>query len=717
MGTISDQINTAFRDYATAGVASSGAHEVIKSEVREIGPLIEAAIANAGLGALVDVVYATRAELDADLAYDPDTVALVYGDATDANNDLYIKVGASGAGSWTLTTALHDIIEGLAQPYVDAAEAAQAAAEAAQDEVEAALSPLSDAIDVIEANVADIRHDDDFLARLADRALIPVAAYVDPGFGGASAGTFKAPWKTLADAISNTTAGDTIALMGEKPGGEPYVYLPATISTLSSRNVISYGGGGKAVIEGTADLSGETWTDNGNDVWYCDYTREEISKPGAITGSNVTLPQAFYENTALAWVRGNGSQAANITALESEESGFCYVSQTGSAEDILAATATTDVRIYVKLPGGIDPNGEDVRASTRSKATNFGAYRYNDLIFRGGDSKDLTGVGVYTEFPQMDNVEGQNAGEHIFVGLPRIRGRLKARGAIYTGRSGASLGRATVNAVTVYSNTDNGNYDCYIDYIDAENIIYAMFGHGVQSFRNLDIGRIRAINLQNIISSLLADGTRNPIFTGTFTIGEMYGRNIDQALDVAGNMVVSGVDVVFEDTPLDPTRQQLLVLQGTAPEITISGKCVFTLALGAGKARYLLRRNTDGTHTAPLVIFDAFTDESAAGYKGRNSRGGVTNENRIVIRNNSTLGDMMDQGAGTNWPSSFYLGPGCTSGFGDRTGPDCDTALAAAGLVEDEALALAGTEGYFYLDPQSTIVDRSDNVLSAPGWK
>ena len=123
MGGIADQINTAFRDYVTDGVASSGANEVDKAQVRAVGPLIEAAIGSAALGALVSVVKDTRANLNADLAHAADAVALVYGDATDANNDLYIKVGASGSGSWTLTTTLHDLMEALGQPYVDAAEA------------------------------------------------------------------------------------------------------------------------------------------------------------------------------------------------------------------------------------------------------------------------------------------------------------------------------------------------------------------------------------------------------------------------------------------------------------------------------------------------------------------------------------------------------------------------------------------------------------------
>lgn len=117
MGTIASQFATAFRDFVTDGVSSSGPQDVIKEEVRAIGPMIESAISSAALGALVDVIKDTRANLNADLAHAANSVALVYADTTDANNDLYIKVGGSGSGSWTLTSALHDVIANLSEPY------------------------------------------------------------------------------------------------------------------------------------------------------------------------------------------------------------------------------------------------------------------------------------------------------------------------------------------------------------------------------------------------------------------------------------------------------------------------------------------------------------------------------------------------------------------------------------------------------------------------
>lgn len=116
MGSIATAITNAFRNWVTSGVPASGAHNPVKSDIRSLGPLIEQAIATAGFGS-ASAYKATRSDLNADLDYDPDSTAVVYADATDANNDVYVKVGASGSGSWTLTTILHDIIGSLAGPY------------------------------------------------------------------------------------------------------------------------------------------------------------------------------------------------------------------------------------------------------------------------------------------------------------------------------------------------------------------------------------------------------------------------------------------------------------------------------------------------------------------------------------------------------------------------------------------------------------------------
>lgn len=93
-----------------------------------------------GLAGAVDVVFATRAALDANLNHPANTIALVHDDAIATNNDIYVKIGESGVGSWDLIGALHSIAEQVASTYVTQAAAQATRAEAAADEIAAIIT-------------------------------------------------------------------------------------------------------------------------------------------------------------------------------------------------------------------------------------------------------------------------------------------------------------------------------------------------------------------------------------------------------------------------------------------------------------------------------------------------------------------------------------------------------------------------------------------------
>lgn len=97
-------VATALRDYETDGVPASGAHKVAKSDLRSVLGDFET-FRNLTLqsGALV---YASRSSLFSDLSHDANTQAWVIGDSTIAFNGIYMKVGASGVGSWTRVAEL-----------------------------------------------------------------------------------------------------------------------------------------------------------------------------------------------------------------------------------------------------------------------------------------------------------------------------------------------------------------------------------------------------------------------------------------------------------------------------------------------------------------------------------------------------------------------------------------------------------------------------------
>lgn len=85
-----------------AKIESVGAVQVAQATVQAERAEDAADLAEEFAG--VSVRKSTRALLYADLAHDADVVAGVYADATAAYNGAYIKIGASGTGSWSQTS-------------------------------------------------------------------------------------------------------------------------------------------------------------------------------------------------------------------------------------------------------------------------------------------------------------------------------------------------------------------------------------------------------------------------------------------------------------------------------------------------------------------------------------------------------------------------------------------------------------------------------------
>lgn len=83
------------RDFQVAGVAASGAYEPPKADIRAFLTFVQQSITGGSLGG---PWKASKAALDADLAYAADSVGFVY-DTADIGT--YVKSGASGSGSWT----------------------------------------------------------------------------------------------------------------------------------------------------------------------------------------------------------------------------------------------------------------------------------------------------------------------------------------------------------------------------------------------------------------------------------------------------------------------------------------------------------------------------------------------------------------------------------------------------------------------------------------
>ncbi|MCV9965711.1 hypothetical protein OIU34_27965 [Pararhizobium sp. BT-229] len=93
MATIRNEANSVYEDGPVGG-----AKEPEKSEIRALFGTVEDVINGHSAG--YDVDYELRSQLFADLDWEADSIARVFGDPTTAFIGVYKKSGASGAGSW-----------------------------------------------------------------------------------------------------------------------------------------------------------------------------------------------------------------------------------------------------------------------------------------------------------------------------------------------------------------------------------------------------------------------------------------------------------------------------------------------------------------------------------------------------------------------------------------------------------------------------------------
>lgn len=104
-------------DVTPEAIAARDAAQEAASDAADSANLAEQARL---LGATIG--FATKADMDASLAHDAGTLALVTSDATAANNGTYRKTGASGAGSWVQSADRVTGLEGRVGEVEQAAE-------------------------------------------------------------------------------------------------------------------------------------------------------------------------------------------------------------------------------------------------------------------------------------------------------------------------------------------------------------------------------------------------------------------------------------------------------------------------------------------------------------------------------------------------------------------------------------------------------------------
>lgn len=519
-------------------------------------------------------------------------------------------------------------------------------------------------------------------------------------------GSEAAPWATIEHFLANSGTGDAVGLKAGQ-------YHPASPTKSIGRRYGKWGLGADPIMDARQSLAGKTWTLDSGTIWKTTITLASNSVAGGV-GSNTTNFGVWSVNDEFAeWMVGGADIAANLTALQALSGLGFAVNRTGSTvQDIRSDTPGTGFDLFVKLADGGDPNGLNLKCSYRSAAGSFNGGEVRNCVLLGGFGKDSVGVAADSyggNVITLRDVTVLDFGEHGWVGPCNVVGTYTARGRPRKGVSTYAKGRAAGAGLNIFTNTYVSTRDLSFQNLDIADCANGFYGHGSgnRGYRDVTVsGTVTLDNVTNGIQMDVATGTVSFV-AGTLTINSIQATDIDQAFAVDGNWIVNGGSVAFDPDPLNPAQQRLVSFVGTAPTCLLKNLSAnFTLVVQAGKARILVGRNTDNTHTTPILTLDTCTDISAAGKKGHLQRGGTGNiqsKTDLRVINGSDIGDLMDQATGTNYPAALTVDAGGTFGMGDRTGSQIETALTGASVP-------------FTISHNTTVVNRAGTITSNPGW-
>lgn len=366
--------STSASSAATARTGAENARTGAETALSSAEDLLEDVSAALAAGTISDLVgtriYTSRSALNADLVPADNEYALVVGDATAANNDLYQKNGATTTGSWDGPLGIF--------------AAASAEANDAADRAETARDELEDLVTVTEGMIVD--------AEGTPVGLFPVASTGDD-------------WGQNTSALIGTATEDcTLARVAARIR---FVGSGACSITIASGTL----GGSTADLTYVASYSLPTVTSTGEKEWDTD----DFGAVPVLSGQHVlfTTPSGGVAGQTVA--TGTDRMYFRTTAFTTGTETF--VSATNTKLNAWAAFATPALKVprtglvdeellddLEVLADVVDPLVETI--GTRTDATGLfpltrGADQFNAgntaLLFTATEACTLTEVGVWTE--------------------------------------------------------------------------------------------------------------------------------------------------------------------------------------------------------------------------------------------------------------------------------------------------------------------------------
>lgn len=467
---------------------------------------------------------------------------------------------------------------------------------------------------------------------------------------------------------------------------------------------------GLTLIDARQSLASATWSNEGSGVFSTQINLTDPHTSGG-TGENTTFFGVWLGSQLAKWVVGGADIAANVASLAGEEFGFA-VNVAGSAQpDIRFDAATTGpFDLYVKLPGGVDPSGQRLLCSDKAAAGQFDGHTVRNKRVVGPFSKDTWGVSDYTMPATFENCEVIDAGGHGWVGPAHFRNHT-AIGAPRSGMAGADVGRAAGAGINLFSPVFNSDMVLTIHNVTVKDFHKGIYAHGSgnQCYRKLRISGV--VEIENCRGGIDSDGVGAgllPIYSeGLECTAELRIKQVDNTFECGGHWgFTGGGRIEVTSAPISQTTN-LVTFVGADSHLTLKDTDIVGGANNVpGYSNVLCARSTGAQFNAPTLVLDNVRDESENAKRFlwmRYPYDATAEKSNLVLKGGTVLKDLADQAGRTNFPASIIVEAGCTFGFGNRTGPELEAALTAAGVPHS-------------IDHDTTIVGVDGSVLSAPGW-
>jgi len=505
--------------------------------------------------------------------------------------------------------------------------------------------------------------------------------------------------------LSVAEAGASIGLRGWQRHAVP-------TDVLSGFSLGNYSGT-PARLDLRQSLSGLTWTLDSGSVWKTTVTFTDQAG-GNGTDVNSTYFGLWLTNTFLDWMVGGADIAENISDCEAEPGSFT-IHKTGSTEEDPRTPGenSTSFDVYVHLPDGSNPNGKDLLIASRDRYPSFQGGTHKNIEFVGAWGKDAIGVASYSgAVPTFDGCRHLDFGCHGYVGPGHFRNHY-ARGKGRPGMTGYANGRSAGAAINCYTSSFLSTTTLAFHNLDLNDATNGLYAHGSNNrgykqwlitgiFKARNCGAAIQVDVPNTTTreSFLVDGIECSGYldiegSGTAFICDatwrFTGGGVVSVGNASGGSSVTLVNFVG-------TTGYLLLKDATVESILTH--VPFTTR------HNLVNRTANASHSAPTLELDNVQDVSATTdqkLKLPRSTGTIIHEVHLILKNGTILGSLMDQASGTNYPESLTVGAGCTFGLGDRTGPEIEAAMTAAGKAHS-------------ISHNTTIVNRAGAILSNPGW-